>query len=226
MNHKFVSFSAFIKNSANPVYLHDKIWKENSTALLHAPRQTDKATLAFDIALKLTSSGRKVAYVNTEHHAEDNVSRIGKADNLFIFTPAYESPDDHTDYADLVIAGIEEAVATSDIRTFVIDSVSRIAALSFGRNASQAYVMKRLVALQIRCRLSLLVISHDSTRSADGALLNLADSEIIPAPPAEKDDTATKTHDSTAAPDSLSSGSPHCRFSRLAPPKSPHSLPD
>lgn len=225
MNQKFVSFSAFIKSTANPVYLHEKIWKENSTALLHAPRQTDKSQLAFDIALKLTSSGRKVAYVNTEHNAEDNASRISKADNLFIFTPAYESPDDPTDYADLVIAGIEEAVATTDIRTFVIDSVTRIAALSFGRNASPAYVMKRLVALQIRCRLSLLVISHDSTRSADRALLNLADSEIIPASPDEKADTADKTRDNTTAPDSQPSRSPHCRFSRLAPPKSPHSLP-
>lgn len=117
-------------------------------------------------------------YVNTEGHVEDYADRLSQTSDVYIFTPEYESIDDTTDYADLVISGIEEAVATTDVRTFVIDSVTRIAALSFGRNASAAYVMKRLVALQVRCKLSLLIISHDSTKSADRGLLNLSDSEI------------------------------------------------
>lgn len=93
-----------------------------------------------------------------------------------------------TYYADLVISGIEEAVATTSVRTFVIDSVTRIAALSFGRNASASYVMKRLMALQVRCGLSLLVISHDSTKAADRALVGFADSEIVAGQPAESGD--------------------------------------
>lgn len=38
--------------------------------------------------------------------------------------------------------------------------------------------MKRLVALQVRCGLSMLVIAHDTTKSSARALLNLADSEL------------------------------------------------
>ena len=86
---------------------------------------------------------------------------------------------------------IEEIITTTSIRTFVIDSVSRIAALSFGRNASVAYVMKRLVALQVRCKLSLLVISHDSTKSTERALLTLSDSEITVETSTEETDDRT-----------------------------------
>ena len=70
-------------------------------------------------------------------------------------------------------------MTTTDIRTVIVDSVSRIAALSFGRNSSAAYVMKRLTVLQIRLGISILVIANDTTRAADRALLNLADSEIL-----------------------------------------------
>ena len=60
----------------------------------------------------------------------------------------------------------------------MIDSVSRIAALSFGRNASVAYIMKRIVALQVKCKLSILVVADDSTKTVNNALLALAASEI------------------------------------------------
>ncbi|MDE6369554.1 MAG: AAA family ATPase, partial [Muribaculaceae bacterium] len=83
-----------------------------------------------------------------------------------------------TDYADLVIGAIEEIIDETDVRVFIIDSVTRIAALSYGRNSSAAYIMKSLVNLQLRSGCSLLVISHDSTKSADRALINLAATEI------------------------------------------------
>lgn len=165
-------------NLQSTVYLYQNIWKQNSTALLHAPVSVDKTSYTLDIIEEITRKGEQVVYVDTQSHLSDNAGRISSFDNLFVLTPRYESPDDMTDYADLVISSIEEAIRTSDIRTFVIDSVSRIAALSFGKNASAAYVMKRLVALQMRYGLSLLVIAHDSTASALRALLILADSEI------------------------------------------------
>ena len=179
MVHKFLTASEFFKNAAKRVYLYKNIWKENSTALLHGPREADKTAQAIDIACDIARTGREVVYVACERRIEDHGARLVNApQKLSICTPTFESPDDKTDYADLVISAIEEIIASTAIRTFVIDSVTRIAALSFGRNASAAYVMKRLAALQVRCKLSLLVMSHDSTKSVDRALLTLADCEI------------------------------------------------
>lgn len=179
MEKRFTSAVNFLSELKESTFLYKNIWRENTTALLHSPRETDKTSLAVDIAVSVSATGRKVLYVDTQSLLSTHEEQLKAAsDNLFVYIPAYDDPSDETDYADLVIAGIEEAVATAGIRTFVIDSVSRIAALSFGRNASPAYVMKRLVALQVRCRLSLLVLAHDSTRAVDRALLNLADSEI------------------------------------------------
>lgn len=179
MVHKFLTAAEFFKNAAKRVYLYKNIWKENSTALLHGQREADKTAQAIDIACDIARRGREVVYVACERRIEEHAARlVNGPQKLSICTPTFESPEDKTDYADLVIAAIEEIVATTAIRTFVIDSVTRIAALSFGRNASAAYVMKRLAALQVRCKLSLLVLSHDSTKSVDRALLTLADCEI------------------------------------------------
>ncbi|MDE6367740.1 MAG: AAA family ATPase, partial [Muribaculaceae bacterium] len=186
MKNKFINSTQFSQVAKKVSFLYKNLWKEFTTCLLHGARQTDKSESAIDIAVAISSDERDVIFINTESHAEDYSDKIATAPNLYIFTPEFESPNDPTDYADLVIAGIEEAVKTTEVRTFVIDSVTRIAALSFGRNASAAYVMKRLVALQVRYKLSLLIVAHDSTKSTDRALLNLAHSEIILAP--EPDD--------------------------------------
>lgn len=189
MKSQLISSANFFKSVKNTVYLFKKLWKENTTALLHAPRNVDKTAKAVEIAADIIASGRKVVYVNTSGSLSDHADSIENMENLFVYTPAYDSSDDPTDYADLVISGIEEIVAETDIRTFIIDSVTRIAALSFGRNASPTYVMKRLVALQLRHKLSFLVIAHDTTKSTDRALLTLASSEIAatsaPADPSE-----------------------------------------
>lgn len=97
----------------------------------------------------------------------------------YIHSPEFASADDERDYADIVIADIEEAIALTEARIFIVDSLTRIAALSFGRNSSAAYIMKRLLALQVRHKISLLVIARDCTKASSRALVNLADSEIL-----------------------------------------------
>lgn len=179
MAHKFLTASEYFKSIAKTVCLYKNTWKERSTVLLHSPREIDKTAMAIDIASGVAATRREVVYVACEQRIDDFADRLKDApEHLSICVPAYESADDDRDYADLVISTIEEIISSTSIRTFVIDSVTRIAALSFGRNASVAYVMKRLVALQVRCKLSLLVLSHDSTKATDRALLNLADSEM------------------------------------------------
>lgn len=177
MKNQLISAAGFADSIKKSVFLFKKLWKEHTTLLLHAPKTVDKTATALDIIAGLE---RDVVYVNTSNSLDAHAASLGSVANMSVYTPRYDSPDDETDYADLVIKGIEEIIDSTDIRTFVVDSVSRIAALSFGRNASPAYVMKRLVALQIRHKISLLVIAHDSTRSSDRALLALADSELSP----------------------------------------------
>lgn len=178
MKNLLIKADNFAATSEKSNFLFKNIWKERTTSLLHAPLKTDKTSLALDIAAKLSALGHKTVYVDTQNRLADHCKQLSSIENMFILQPGYESADDPTDYADLVINAIENAITASDIRTFIVDSVSRIAALSFGRNASPAYVMKRLIALQVRHGLSLLVIAHDSTKAADRALTSLADSEI------------------------------------------------
>ena len=193
MEHQFIASKTFFSSVSEAVSLYKNLWKEGTTALIRAPRNTDKTAVALGIAAELAASGRPVLYVNAEENLDRLADVTAGTDNLYIFTPRYESPDDTTDYADLIFEAIEQAVATTPIRTFVIDSVSRIAALSFGRNASPAYVMKRLVALQVRCRLSLLVVADDSTKTVNNALSALAASEI----PVDGEKPESKTADIT-----------------------------
>lgn len=175
MNYEFVSAKRFFSEIKTPVYLFKDIWKEGTTALVHSPRIVNKTSFALPIANEIASKGREVLYIN----AEQNLANYNTdSDNLYVFTPEFESIDDKTDYADLVFQAIEHAVRTTSIRTFVIDSVSRIAALSFGRNASQSYIMKRLVALQVKCKLSLLVLADETTKSSTNALIALAAVEL------------------------------------------------
>ena len=200
MNHKFVSAKSYFSDIKKTVFLYKNLWKEGSTALLHAPREVDKSSMALSIANEIAGKGREVLYINAEERI-DGFS--ADSDGLYVFTPEFESIDDTADYADLVFGAIEQAVRTTSIRTFVVDSVSRIAALSFGRNASAAYVMKRLVALQVKCRLSILVVANDSTKSANNALLTLAAAEI------------TVNEETSVAPERTESSEPM----RLLPPE-------
>ena len=220
MKNLLVSASDFANAVKNTVYLVRNLWKEHTTLLIHAPQSVDKTAKALDIIEEVSAAGRKVVYINTASSLDAHAERVAAIDGLAVFTPAYDSPDDTRDYADLVIASIEEIVAETGIRTFTIDSVSRIAALSFGRNASAAYVMKRLVALPLRLRLSLMIIAHDTTKSTDRALLTLADTglTITPADQSDQSDQSDSSEpaksDSSEPSEPSEPGHPRRRLSR------------
>ena len=192
MDHKFISSTKFFSEVTKTVYLYGKVWREATTALIHGPRALDKSAGALDIALDIARGGREVLYVNAGERLGRLAGSNAGHENICMFTPEFESIDDTSDYADLVFEAIEQAVRTTSIRTFVIDSVSRIAALSFGRNASVAYLMKRLVALQVKGRLSVLVVADDATKSVNNALAALAASEIAVNEP-ERSDISDKS---------------------------------
>ncbi|MDE6715332.1 MAG: AAA family ATPase, partial [Muribaculaceae bacterium] len=97
---------------------------------------------------------------------------------LSVYRPTFDDDTLDSDYADLVISAIETAVKETQIRVFVVDSINRIAAASFGRNASPVHIMKKLVALQVRYGISLLVIAHTDSRSTREALQALANRDI------------------------------------------------
>lgn len=178
MKNKLLNALDIIKNVTKNCFLFKNVWKEKTTLLLHGSREVDKTPVALEIAAAVEEQGKKAIYIDTQSRLDSHIDLLARAPELLVLRPSYDSPDDNRDYADIVIAAIEEAVAETDVRIFIIDSITRIAALSFGRNSSAAYVMKRLVALQVRCGLSLVVVSHDSTKASDRALLALADNDI------------------------------------------------
>ena len=178
MKNLLISAGEFARTVLNSVYLYKNIWRERTTLLVHGPAEADKIPAVLDI---ISAAGRKVVYVSASDSILPYAGRLASIPDVMVLRPAHD-PDDEAsaskDYADLVIDSITEVISTTDIRTFVIDSVSRIAALSFGRNASAAYVMKRLVALQIRTGCSFLVLADNSTRAADRTIRTLATSTI------------------------------------------------
>lgn len=178
MKNQFRSTANFFKKVSETVFLFKDLWKQHTIALLQSPLDSDKTPLITEILESVAVDDRRVVYVDTDNRAETFIKKFIDNTNLIIFTPSYDQPDAPQDYADLVFEGIEEAVAETDIRTFVIDSISRIAARSFGKNSSPSYIMKRLVDLQARHNLSLLVIAHSATKSSDRALKLLSDCQI------------------------------------------------
>ncbi len=203
MKNQLISAAKFVDSLKNCVYLFKKLWKQGETFLVHAPRTVDKTDFVLDIASKLD---RDIVYINADRDLASNSNKLGSIRRLAVFTPAFsETDDEKTDFADIVIRSIEKIVATTANRVFIIDSVTRIAALSFGRNASAAYVMKRLVNLQMRLHISLLVIAHDSTKATDRALLNLADSEYDLTPQPEEKPQKSNVDKTPAKPTTTAS---------------------
>lgn len=203
MNNQLISAANYADSLNNCVYLYQKLWKEGDTFLVHAPRSVDKTDFVLDIVSKLQQDA---VYVNADRGLASNAQALKQLNRLAVYKPAFSEDDDaKTDYADIVIRGIENIVATTANRVFIVDSVTRIAALSFGRNASAAYVMKRLVNLQMRLHISLLIISHDSTKATDRALQNLADSEYDLTPKPETKTEKAPEPKPAAKPTSASS---------------------
>ncbi|MDE6369176.1 MAG: hypothetical protein K2K94_08050 [Muribaculaceae bacterium] len=195
MENRFSTADTYIDKNSNFCNLYADTWQENTTALLLSPREADKTSFATDIADSLTSQGQKVFYITTQRLSKSNLAKITGNTNLYVHSPEFVDAKDNTDFADIVIADIEEAIESTGARIFIVDSLSRIAALSFGKNASANYVMKRLVALQVRHKISLLILAHDATRAANRSLINLADCQIeIPnTEPIEEKQPATPT---------------------------------
>ena len=178
MENRFNLADGYINNLPSNADLYNNIWSENTLSLLHAPRTADKSALAVDIALGLTARNMTVFYLTTRRLSNTLQDKIKGNSRLYVHQSDFATPDDSTDFADIVIKDIEDAIAATGAKVFIIDNLTRIAALSFGRNASTTFIMKRLVALQVRHKISILVLAHDTSKAGTRALVNLADSEI------------------------------------------------
>ena len=188
MENRFKLVDAFIGSLSPIADLYDNTWSENSTCLLHAPRNLDKSALAVDIALSITARDIPVFYLTGSRLSTKLLDKMKGNRHLYVHQSEFSSPDDPTDFADIVFKDLEDAIAETGAKVFIIDSLSRIASLSFGRNASPSFLMKRLVTLQVRNKVSILGLAHDTTKAATRALINLADSEL----------TITETEDNTS----------------------------
>ena len=184
MKNIFLSSKQLFEEIGKVVNLYKNLWRERTICLLHAHRETPKTDRALDIALEVAAAGRKTLYVNVDRKINLYADRLPlSSSNLLFATPNFDGPDDSRDYADIVFELIEMAVKEHQIDTFVIDSVSRIAALSTGRNASVKRIMKRLSIMQMRYDISILVVAHIDSKASLRSLLDFVDSQIDINPP-------------------------------------------
>ena len=186
MKNIFLSSKQLFEEIGKVVNLYKNLWRERTICLLHARRETPKTDRALDIALEVAAVGRKTLYVNVDRKIglyADRLSSPLSSSNLLFATPNFDGPDDSRDYADIVFELIETAVKEHQIETFVIDSVSRIAALSTGRNASVKRIMKRLSIMQMRYGISILAVAHIDSKASLRSLLDFVDSQIDINPP-------------------------------------------
>ena len=194
MKNIFLSSKQLFEEIGKVVKLYKNIWRERTICLLHARRETPKTDRALDIALEVAAAGRKTLYVNVDRKIGQYADRLTtSSSNLLFATPNFDGPDDSRDYADIVFELIEKAIKEHQIETFVIDSVSRIAALSTGRNASVKRIMKRLSIMQMRYGISILVVAHIDTRASLRSLLDFVDSQIDINPPKPEKKTHAKS---------------------------------
>ena len=198
MENRFKLADGFIGSLSKLSDLYNNTWSENSTCLLHAPRNLDKSALAVDIALSITARDIPVFYLTTSRLRTELLDRMKGNGRLYVHQSEFSSPDDPTDFADIVFKDLEDAIAQTGVKVFIIDSLSRIASLSFGRNATPSFLMKRLVALQVRHKVSILVISHDTTKATTRALVNFADSELTMTEPEDKEEKTAGANEKVA----------------------------
>lgn len=178
MENRFKLADSYIGSLSPVADLYNNIWSENSTCLLHASRDFDKSALAVDIALSITARDIPVFYLTTSRLSAELLNKIKGNPRLYVHQSEFSAPDDPADFADIVFKDLEDAIAATGAKVFIIDSLSRISALSFGRNATPSFLMKRIVAMQVRHKVSILVLAHDTTKAATRALVNLADSQL------------------------------------------------
>ena len=193
MKNIFLSSKQLFEEIGKVVNLYKNLWRERTICLLHARREIPKTDRALDIALEVAAAGRKTLYVNVDRKINQYADRLTtSSSNLLFVTPNFDGPDDTRDYADIVFELIEKAVKEHQIDTFVIDSVSRIAALSNGRNASVKRIMKRLSIMQLRYGISILAVAHIDSKASLRSLLDFVDSQIDINPPKPEKKSRTK----------------------------------
>ena len=199
MKNIFLSSKQLFEEIGKVVKLYKNIWRERTICLLHAHRETPKTDRALDIALEVAAAGRKTLYVNVDRKINQCADRLSasNSDNLLFATPNFDGPDDSRDYADIVFELIEKAIKEHQIDTFVIDSVSRIAALSTGRNASVKRIMKRLSIMQMRYGISILAVAHIDSKASLRSLLDFVDSQIDINPPKPEKKSRAKSKTTT-----------------------------
>ena len=197
MKNIFLSSKQLFEEIGKIVNLYKNLWRERTICLLHARRETPKTDRALDIALEVAAAGRKTLYVNVDRkiglYADRLSANSATSSNLLFATPNFDGPDDSRDYADIVFELIERAVKEHQIDTFVIDSVSRIAALSTGRNASVKRIMKRLSIMQLRYGISILAVAHIDSKASLRSVLDFVDSQIDINPPKPEKKSRTKS---------------------------------
>ena len=218
MKNIFLSSKQLFEEIGKVVNLYKNIWRERTICLLHARRETPKTDRALDIALEVAAAGRKTLYVNVDRkiglYADRLSANSATSSNLLFATPNFDGPDDSRDYADIVFELIEKAIKEHQIETFVIDSVSRIAALSTGRNASVKRIMKRLSIMQLRYGISILAVAHIDSRASLRSLLDFVDSQIDINPPKPekksriKSKTPTDSKEKPAEPTEITTEKP------------------
>ena len=193
MKNIFLSSKQLFEEIGKVVKLYKNLWRERTICLLHARREIPKTDRALDIALEVAAAGRKTLYINVDRKIGMYAGRLTtSSSNLLFVTPNFDGPDDTRDYADIVFELIEKAVKEHQIDTFVIDSVSRIAALSNGRNASVKRIMKRLSIMQLRYGISILAVAHIDSKASLRSLLDFVDSQIDINPPKPEKKSRTK----------------------------------
>ncbi len=121
MENRFNLADNYLTSLSSDIDLYNNIWLSNTTSLLHGPRPADKTSLAFDIAKSLTDRNMTVFYLTTGNLSSAIKDKIKGNSRLYVHKPEFSAPDDPSDYADIVFKDLEDAVAATGARVFIID---------------------------------------------------------------------------------------------------------
>lgn len=158
----------------------------DQTSLIIGEEGTGKSIFAMQIAMAAINGGdamfrnhkttfrtENVLYVDTELNDACFAQRYAHRDspglllpgNLIHFHPRAACSGSHSDMAELTFDAIEEALASGYTKFVVIDSITRIAQRSFGRNANQKHLMKRFSFLQDKYNATFVIVAHNKSYS-------------------------------------------------------------
>ena len=179
-----------LENSTkNTRYLYERIWRESTLCVMHGPREVDKTDLAIDIALDIIKNNRgKVLYVSADGSLakwtarKANFGKLSGLGGFLTYSARFNDAEDERDFSEIVFQAVRTA-HKHRIKTVIISSINRIAAMSKGRYSRVANVMKELALMQMRYGLSILVIADTKTKRSANVLFDYAESDIDMNPP-------------------------------------------